>query len=127
MSQASSLLNKLSEAGATLDDFDIQAVAKTLTDLCKSELKASVKIESKVENARGKSYLSVTSNELASQTGIKLFKSLKIEASQTYVSDGVLQINLQYKFTSLTGGSNGLDIGVVWLNQDGSIKEKSIK
>lgn len=127
MSQAASLLSKISEANVTLDNFDLKAVAKSLTNLCKSELKVNVQLETKIGTGRGGSYLSVSSNDINSQVGIKLFKSLTIEASQTYVSDGVLQVNLQYKFTSLTGGSNGLDIGVVWLNQDGSIKEKSMK
>lgn len=127
MSKVRSLLDKLSESGATLNDFDLKAVAKTITDFCKSELGVSAKVNTKVGSGRGGSYLEVSSDDITSQTKIKLFKSLSIGSSITGVFDDVLQVNLQYNFTTFSGGSNSLDIGVLWINRDGSIKEKRVK
>lgn len=127
MSKVRFLLDKLSESGTTLDDFDLKAVAKSLTDFCKSELGVSAKITTKAESGRRGAYLEVSSDDISSQTKIKLFKSLTIGSGTTGVSDEVLQVNLQYNFTSFSGGNNSLDIGVLWFNRDGSIKEKRIK
>jgi hypothetical protein len=85
-----------------------------------------IKVLVDVDRIKNGERLSVTSNELANYQYPKMFKSLKVGDfgggwTRLQGREPVYWLPIKYRYEHFSGGTNGSEIAIFWIKQDGTI------
>ena len=109
----------------TFDDFDLDAIIKTLEKEIPRLIDVPVKLTYKIEKDK---YFRFVSQNLTKDMKPIMFKALRVinwggEINKT----GEIWLNIKYEYDHIEGGSNGCDIAQIWVDTKGEITRKNSK
>lgn len=67
-------------------------------------------------------YLTITSQDLVDQLGVRMFSAINFQANGSLMEDGDYYLTMYYAYEFLSGGSGKNSIVDVVIRQDGSFK-----
>lgn len=101
---------------------DLKAAEKSVNDVVKKAIGADAGIKLTIGTGRRGKTIEVSSSDLTSKIGVKLFKKLYIHADSSTANDrGYWYMSLSYRWEHFGGGSNGTDIVALEFDASGKI------